>query len=300
MLQLFRGLIVVAGYAISTAGSPAQEPDNQDTSQVSQPSQTTVSPAPETAPNRQENRQQNGQANRQEDRQANPELNAVQPPWGVTLDYVPETLRSHISSVLSGEGGVMVRGVVDGSPAQTAGIRPTDVLLKFNDRFVASPQQFESLLANNGSSPAQLQILQAGEQKQVTIEPESAGRQRVTGMRSQSDSQNRNSVEQAGTRGVDTDWEKLFQGGSTVFAFGGQTESGTVSLQGSGSGVTLNADYRDRRGKRRQLRMQGRPKDLDGNLQQLPNDLRELIRNQMNGKQSWDNWSPNDSLLNAD
>jgi len=92
----------------------------------------------------------------------------------------------------------------------------------------------------------------------------------------------------------DSEWDDFFRGGPTVFAFGGQTENGSFSMQGSSDDVTLRADYRDRLGKRRQIRMQGAPRDLDAQFQQLPGDLREMIRGQMARPSDWDSWFAED------
>lgn len=65
---------------------------------------------------------------------------------GVLLGPVPAVLRSQLSDVLPAGQGVMVREVVEDSPAAKAGLQPYDILLSYGDQKLFSAEQLSQLV----------------------------------------------------------------------------------------------------------------------------------------------------------
>lgn len=81
-------------------------------------------------------------------------------------ELTPELARSF---GLDGASGVLIAGVETGSPAAKAGLQPGDVILKFNDKAIASAQELPRLVA--GSRPgtnAALEVWRKGAREQIT------------------------------------------------------------------------------------------------------------------------------------
>ncbi len=66
---------------------------------------------------------------------------------GVSLSAVPSILAKHLQSVIPEGQGVMVQAVSPNSPAQSAGLKPYDILLSFNDQLLYSARQLAGLVA---------------------------------------------------------------------------------------------------------------------------------------------------------
>ena len=70
---------------------------------------------------------------------------------GVMLGPVPAVLRSQLSDVLPVGQGVMVREVVEGSPAAKAGLQPYDILVSYGDQKLFSADQLSQLVHADGA-----------------------------------------------------------------------------------------------------------------------------------------------------
>lgn len=89
---------------------------------------------------------------------------------GVSLEPVPEALRSQLAGVLPTGQGIMIRDLIDDSPAAEAGLQDYDILVRFNDQLLFSPTQLVGLVRAEGSDQkVTLHLLRAGEPKQVEV-----------------------------------------------------------------------------------------------------------------------------------
>jgi serine protease Do len=65
--------------------------------------------------------------------------------------------------------GVLIDGVVDGSPADKAGIKKGDVLVRFNGQTVDSPDQLQSVVASTkGGTKAEIELVRGGTHVKVS------------------------------------------------------------------------------------------------------------------------------------
>ena len=91
---------------------------------------------------------------------------------GVMLGPVPAVLRSQLSDVLPAGQGVMVRDVVEGSPAAKAGLQPYDILVSYGDQKLFSADQLSQLVYTDGADqPVTLKVIHNGatNERQVVL-----------------------------------------------------------------------------------------------------------------------------------
>lgn len=87
---------------------------------------------------------------------------------GVQTDYVPESLAWHLN--LKPGFGLMVLEVMPESPADKAGMRPFDVLLRYEDQQLVNMDQLQVLVrSGKQGQPVDLLLLSKGKEKQVTV-----------------------------------------------------------------------------------------------------------------------------------
>jgi membrane-associated protease RseP (regulator of RpoE activity) len=110
------GLFVTATYCVANANQQNAQPPTQQTQQRDQP----------------QNQQQKKEAF-----------------LGVSVDRVPDAVRSQFPSLLPDDQGVLVTNVVKDSPASKAGIQANDVLLKIGDQKLTSPEQLVKVVRSN-------------------------------------------------------------------------------------------------------------------------------------------------------
>ena len=65
---------------------------------------------------------------------------------GVQLGEVPDAVRAQLAGVLPSGQGVMIRDVIDGSPAAKAGLKVFDILLNFGDQKLFAAEQLSRLV----------------------------------------------------------------------------------------------------------------------------------------------------------
>ena len=91
--------------------------------------------------------------------------------WRIGVGVVPieEELRVHLD--IAKESGVVVREVMPDGPADQAGIKKSDIILKANDRPIASMEQLREVVAAAGASHSSLHLLviHEGKRGEVTI-----------------------------------------------------------------------------------------------------------------------------------
>jgi len=89
---------------------------------------------------------------------------AVKGYLGVSIDRLPDALRAQLADSIPPQQGVLVTQVMQGSPAEKAGIEPFDVLLRYNDQELFSPEQLTKLVGSDTSGkPVKLTIVRAGD-----------------------------------------------------------------------------------------------------------------------------------------
>jgi hypothetical protein len=94
--------------------------------------------------------------------QAQPQ--AVKGYLGVSIDRLPEALRAQLAGSIPPQQGVLVTQVMQGSPAEKAGIEPFDILLRYNDQELFSPEQLTKLVGSDTSGkPVKLTVVRAGD-----------------------------------------------------------------------------------------------------------------------------------------
>jgi hypothetical protein len=88
---------------------------------------------------------------------------AVKGYLGVSIDRLPEALRAQLADSVPPQQGVLVTQVMQGSPAEKAGIEPFDILLRYDDQELFSPEQLTKLVGSDTSGkPVKLTIVRAG------------------------------------------------------------------------------------------------------------------------------------------
>jgi PDZ domain len=108
---------------------------------------------------------------------------AVKGYLGVTIDRLPDSVRAQLPATIPPEQGILVEQVMQGSPAEKAGLQPFDILLQYNDQKLFSPEQLTRLVRSSGSGQtAQLTIVRGGSIStlQVTLgesQPQQAAQQ---------------------------------------------------------------------------------------------------------------------------
>jgi hypothetical protein len=89
---------------------------------------------------------------------------------GVAVEPLHPSLFGHLAELLHGGEGVRIVLVGEGSPAEDAGLRPDDVLLRYDDQRVFTPQQLAKLVSlDNPGHEITLGIIRAGKSKKVTV-----------------------------------------------------------------------------------------------------------------------------------
>lgn len=75
--------------------------------------------------------------------------NATQGRLGVSVSPVPEALASHLPEILGNERGILVSDVIEGSPADKVGLKKFDILVRYGDQDLYSPEQLVKRVRND-------------------------------------------------------------------------------------------------------------------------------------------------------
>ncbi len=90
---------------------------------------------------------------------------------GIGVASLPEVLKSHLSDVLNDGRGILVSQVMSDSPAAKAGIRKHDVLVRYGDQDLYSPEQLVKRVRNDDpGSSIELQFVRSGKMQNATVE----------------------------------------------------------------------------------------------------------------------------------
>jgi hypothetical protein len=82
---------------------------------------------------------------------------------GITIDRLPDPVRAQLPDAIPREQGLLVEQVMRDSPAAKAGLQPFDILLRYNDQKLFSPEQFTRLVgSDSGGQAAKLTIVRGG------------------------------------------------------------------------------------------------------------------------------------------
>ena len=89
---------------------------------------------------------------------------------GLGVDPLEDELRAHLD--IPKDSGVMVKEVMPNGPADKAKIKENDIILKANDRPIASLEQLREVVGEAGkrNSSLRLLVIQGGKRGEVTIE----------------------------------------------------------------------------------------------------------------------------------
>ena len=74
-----------------------------------------------------------------------------------------------------GEQDVQIRDVVQGSPAEAAGLRPGDLLLSVNGQTILSPLALHQAIIHSGGHPVALTLMRNNQVQTVTVTPAPSG-----------------------------------------------------------------------------------------------------------------------------
>jgi PDZ domain len=89
---------------------------------------------------------------------------------GVAVDPLHSALINHLSSIIGGEYGLLVAEVGEGTPAAKAGIKPDDIIFRYEDQKLFYPQQFIRLVhADPAGRDVTLGVLHEGQAKDVKV-----------------------------------------------------------------------------------------------------------------------------------
>jgi membrane-associated protease RseP (regulator of RpoE activity) len=89
---------------------------------------------------------------------------------GVLLSPVPDALRVQLGEALPSGQGVLVRDVMDGTPAAQAGLKPYDILIRYDDQKLFSAEQLTRLVrAGKPDQEVTLGVVRAGAVEDVLV-----------------------------------------------------------------------------------------------------------------------------------
>jgi len=98
------------------------------------------------------------------------QTNTQQIKWlGISLIKVSTALQSQLGNLLNSGEGVMINNVQADSPAQKAGLKSYDILIKFNEHKITSIKQvYELVQQNEENKDAQLLVIRQGQKKTIS------------------------------------------------------------------------------------------------------------------------------------
>ncbi|HEY9167357.1 MAG TPA: Do family serine endopeptidase [Candidatus Kryptonia bacterium] len=93
----------------------------------------------------------------------------VRPYMGVQIQDVDETMAKALG--MTNARGVLVQSVQSNSPAEESGIKPGDVILKFNDEKIEQANQLQALVASKRpGDKVDVEIMRDGKTKDISVE----------------------------------------------------------------------------------------------------------------------------------
>lgn len=87
---------------------------------------------------------------------------------GVWIENISMSLGNHLLSVLKKDQGIMIKRISHNSPASEAGLKPYDIIAKFNDKDIYSQQQLTQLIRSaQPGSTVEFSLVHQG--KMITV-----------------------------------------------------------------------------------------------------------------------------------
>jgi hypothetical protein len=93
------------------------------------------------------------------------------PRFGIEIAPVSEVLASHVA-IEAGKGGVLVEDVTSGSPAEKAGLKKHDILLKIDGESIGGTSRFRKTIQERMEKGFELEIVRRGKLETVSVKPE--------------------------------------------------------------------------------------------------------------------------------
>ncbi|HWB14613.1 MAG TPA: PDZ domain-containing protein [Pirellulales bacterium] len=88
---------------------------------------------------------------------------------GVAVEPLHPSLFGHLADLLHGGEGVRVVAVGEGSPAEEAGLKPNDILLRYDDQRVFTPEQLAKLVRlDKPGHEITLTVIRSGKTRKLT------------------------------------------------------------------------------------------------------------------------------------
>jgi membrane-associated protease RseP (regulator of RpoE activity) len=169
---------------------------------------------------------------------------------GITMSPVPDLLVYHLPRLLPSKHGLLVATVEPGSPADRAGLRRGDVILQYGPFPTDLAEQLISFVQSSGGRPVRMAVIQAGELKPIDVAADFRA------------------------------WEVGGPAASSL-SISVQTGRGSVSLAGANDRTKLAADFIDDAGQRHHLEKAGSLGEILPELEKLPPDLAQIVKNQL-------------------
>lgn len=98
------------------------------------------------------------------------DAHAKQATLGIGVEPLPQVLTSHLPDVIGKGRGILVANVSENSPASKAGLRKYDVLVRYDDQDLYSPEQLVKRVRNDQpGSEVELEYVRAGKLHTVKV-----------------------------------------------------------------------------------------------------------------------------------
>ncbi len=200
--------------------------------------------------------------------EAKAEKPAAKKYWlGVQLAPTPEILKKHVQRLK--DGGAMVAGVAPNSPAEKAGLKAGDHVLKMNDTTITAPEQIVDIVGDSSGKALTVRVLRGTEIESLTVQPEEAPKDMMSAMPQAAAPDARAQAVQPGAR---------------MRFFGpGQMVPPQMRLQALDGGLPQNMMIRvERKGDapaKVHIEREGKSWDAtEENIDELPEDLRPIAK----------------------
>ena len=221
---------------------------------------------------------------------------------GIDCGPAPEMLRVHLR--LPEDSGLLVNSVMDGSPADAAGIKRFDLITDANGKRVASVSDLVRAVNKSADQAMELSIIRRGEEKVVSVTPEERDEEEVRRLRrgfanrlgrgwrdfdgfddfSRAQEEFRRAAEEMRRFGAGTGW----QGFGPVFGPGivVDDQDDQQSLPGE-----LNLSVQVERSNNGPVKIKVRRGSdtweiTEDELDELPDDVRPMVENMLSGKRA--------------
>lgn len=190
---------------------------------------------------------------------------------GVQLAPTPEILKKHVERLK--DGGAMVAGVAPNSPAEKAGLKAGDHVLRMNDVTITSPEQMVDIVGDSDGKALTVRVLRGLEIESLTVQPEEAPENLLSAM-----------PQAEPVPGLPFQQARPGQPGARLRFFGpGQIVPPQVRLQALEQGMPQNMMIRvEKKGDgptNLHIEREGKSWDVtEENIDELPEDLRPIAK----------------------